>query len=301
MKPALLRRVILAAYPADFRARYGDELAAVVADCEGGWRVKLDLAAGAAKARLNPDFVISQPEGRRLRLQATTSTVFALWAWSIVAVAVFARAVDDQPVPGLRSWGWGAYAAGTAIFELSAGVILLAGFAYWLRVVIPALQTKNKKILVPAVVPVAVVLIWLACTGLLAAATHHIQPGNYRHISAQGPHTAAGWAVLTVYAAFSLTCVLACTGSIERALNNAELPERLLTASALVGAAAATALAAVAICAAVSVSRVLLIGGIPLGDEFTAIGAVCFLVLTSVSAVVSSRRGLVTIRTSTPL
>jgi hypothetical protein len=301
MNVSPLHRVLLALYPADFRARYGEELAALVADCEGGWRVNLDLAVGAAKARLNPDFVISQPEGRRLRLQATTSTVFALWAWSILAVAVFARAVDDQPVPGLRSWGWGAYAAGTAIFDLSAFVILLAGFAYWLRVVIPAVRTKNKRTLVPAVVPVAVVLLWLAGTGLLAAATHHIQAGNYRHISAQGPHTAGGWAVLTAYAAVTVICVGACTISVQRALNHAELPERLLMASSLVGAAAATALAAVAVCAAASVTRVLLIGGIPLGDELTAIGAVCFLVLTSVSAAVSSRRGLITLRTSPPL
>jgi hypothetical protein len=301
MNASPLRGVILALYPADLRARYGDELTAVVADCAGGWRVNLDLAVGAAKARLNPDFVISQPEGRRLRLQATTSTVFALWAWSIVAVAVFARAVDDQPVPGLRSWGWGAYAAGTAIFELSAGVILLAGFAYWLRVVIPAVRTKNKTTLVPAVVPVAVVLLWLAGTGLLAAATHHIQAGNYRHISAQGPHTAGGWAVLTVYAAFTVICVGACTISIQRALNHAELPERLLMASSLVGAAAAAALAAVAVCAAVSLSRVLLIGGVSLRDDFTAIGAVGFLVLSSVAAAVSSRRGLITFRSSTPL
>ena len=296
MSQSRLRRWILKVYPAAFRDRYGEELSQVAADCGNGWRVTFDLAVAATEARLNPDFVVSRPEGRRARLLATTSTVFALWAWSVVAVGIFARAVDDQPVPGLTSWGWSAYATGTAVFELSAAVILVLGFGYWLRVVIPALRRRERETTVAAVLPVGVVVAWLAGTGLVAIASHHIRSGNYRHISAQGPHTAGGWALLVGYAVFTVAGVAVCTVSVRRALRQAELPERLLSVSSLVAAGASAALVAVATCATVCLVRVLMIGGISARDGLTATAPVGFLLFAAVAASLSSVRGVTAIR-----
>ncbi|MDA8047852.1 MAG: hypothetical protein M0Z30_21910 [Actinomycetota bacterium] len=296
MSTSRVNRLVLAAYPARFRDRYGDELATLVADCAGGWRVTFDLAVSAVKARLNPDPVISGSEGRRLRLETTTSTVFALWVWSTVAVALFARAVDDQPVPGLRSWGWGAYAVGNVVFSLSAAAILVVGFVYWLLVVVPAIRTKNRATLMPAVGPVAVVVLWLAGTGVLAVATHHIRPGNYRHITAQGPHTPGGWALLAIYALFTTACVIVCTTSIRRALRRAELTQPMLTVSSVVAVTASLALTAITACAVVCVTRVLMIGGIGSRDEITSIAAVCFLLLATTAAATSSVRGMRAVR-----
>ena len=297
MSTSRFHRLILAVYPERFRDRYGDELATVAADCGGGWRVTFDLAVSAAKARLNPGPITSGSEGRRLRLETTTSTVFALWVWSTVAVALFARAVDDQPVPGLRSWGWGAYAVGNVIFSLSAAVILIVGFLYWLRVVVAAVRTGNRAILIPAALPVAVVVLWLAGTGVLAVATNHIRPGNYRHITAQGPYTAGGWALLAIYALFTVACVTVCTTSIRRVLIKAELTPPMLTVSSAVALTASVALAAITACAVICVTRVLMIGGIGVRDEMTAIGPVCFLLLASAAAATSSVRGLRAVRT----
>ncbi len=296
MSTSRVNRLVLAAYPARFRDRYGDELATLVADCAGGWRVTFDLAVSAVKARLNPDPVISGSEGRRLRMETTTSTVFALWVWSTVAVALFARAVDDQPVPGLRSWGWGAYAVGNVVFSLSAAAILVVGFVYWLLVVVPAIRTKNRATLMPAVGPVAVVVLWLAGTGVLAVATHHIRPGNYRHITAQGPHTPGGWALLAIYALFTTACVIVCTTSIRRALRRAELTQPMLTVSSVVAVTASLALTAITACAVVCVTRVLMIGGIGSRDEITSIAAVCFLLLATTAAATSSVRGMRAVR-----
>ena len=297
MSPSRLHRLILAAYPERFRHRYGDELATVAADCGGGWRVTFDLAASALKARLNPDPITSGSDKRRLRLETTTSTVFALWVWSTVAVALFARAVDDQPVPGLRSWGWGAYAVGNVIFSLSAAAILIVGFVYWLLVVVPAIRTRNGATLMSTLLPVAVVVLWLAGTGALAVATNHIRPGNYRHITAQGPHTAGGWALLAIYALFTVACVTVCTTSIRRALKMAEFTPPTLTMSSVVAATASVALAALTACAVICVTRVLMIGDIGVRDEVTAIGPVCFLLLASAASATSSVRGLRAIRT----
>jgi hypothetical protein len=261
----------------------------------------LDLATSAVKARLDPTLITSQSEGRRMRLETTTSNVFALWVWSALAVALFARAVDDQPVSGLRSWGWTAYEVGNVIFQLSAAAIVIVGFAYWLRVVVPAARTRNRATLIPAVLPVAVVLMWLASTGVLAILTNHIRAGNYGQITAQGPHTVGGWALLTLYAVFTVGCVAVCTICVRRALKKADLPPQLLCVSSLVAVGASVALAALTSCAVICVIRVLLIGGIGVRDELTAIGPVCFLLLASSAAAFSSVRGLRAIRTaSTP-
>ena len=292
-----LHRLILATYPERFRDRYGNELASVAADCGGGWRVTFDLAVWAIKARLNPDPVTPGSDRPRLRLETTTNTVFALWVWSVVAVALFAWAVENQPVPGLRSWGWGAYAAGNVIFWLSAAAILVVGFVYWLLVVVPAIRTRNGATLMSAVVPVPVVVLWLAGTGVLAVATNHIQPGNYRNITAQAPRTAGGWALLAIYALFTVACVTVSTTSIRRALRKAELTSPMLTVSLVVAVAASGTLAAITACAAICVSRVLMIGGIGAGDAMAAIGPVCFLLLASTAAATSSVRGLRVVRT----
>jgi hypothetical protein len=286
------QRLILAVYPKQFRHRYGDELATVAADCGGGWRVTFDLARWAVRARLNPDPIISGSDRRRLRLETTTSTVFALWVWSAVAVALFARAVDDQPVPGLRSWGWGAYATGNVIFSLSAAAILIVGFVYWLLVVVSGIRTRSRSTLMPAFLPAAVVVMWLAASGVLAVATNHIRTGNYRHITAQGPATAGGWTLLATYALFTLACVTVCTTSIRQALRKADLTPPVLTVSSVVAATASAALAAITACAVICVTRVLIIGGIGVRDKMTAIGPVCFLVLASTAAATSSVRGL---------
>lgn len=292
MTPTRLRRLVLAAYPVRFRARYGVELAALLDDCGGGWSVTLDLARGAVLAWVRPSSIGDRPGRRRWRLQATTSTVFVLWSFSTLAIAVFARAVDDHPVPGLKAWGWAAYAVGAGMFEVTTGAVLVAGFVFWLRVVVPAMRSRDRSVLLPAFIPIAVVTIWLAASGLVAIAAHHIRPGNYRHFTAQGPHTAGGWAVLVVYAAFTVVCVSVCAASAITALSRSEIPARLLAISVAMSAAVTAVLVAVTAAATVCLIRVLLVGGLDARTVAMAVGPVIILVLASIAASTSLWRGL---------
>jgi hypothetical protein len=292
MSGARLPRILLAGYPPSFRSRYGDELAALVADCPGGWRVNLDLARGLIAAWFRPTFTGPPAEQRRRRLQTTTATVFAAWSAATLFVAVFARAVDDQPVPGLRSWGWAAYQVGNVVFELSAAAILVAGFVYWLAVVVPAGRRRDRSVLVPACLPPLIVSAWLGATLMIAVLTRRFVPGSGRHISAQGPHTAAGWAILAAYAVFTVVCVVASAGSAIKALAAARLSERLLAASTVMGSVATGALLLVTGAACVCLTKVILVGHISARTAATAVVPAAALVLSSASAVVSSRRGV---------
>jgi hypothetical protein len=297
MSPTRVQRLVLAGFPARFRLRYGDELSALISDSGGGWRVTADLVRSAAREWLRPSFIGTTEEQRRMRLQSTTATVFVLWSFSALAVAVFARAVDDHPVPGLHSWGFVAYGAGTVVFELTAGAVLLIGFVYWLRVVLPAVRAHNGAVLVPAVLPIAVGTLWLVTTALVAFIGHHIVPGNYRHITAQAPTTAGGMAVLAVYALFTLACVVMCASSVVRALTRAALPTPLLRGSMAVAAAVAAALGCVASAASVCLARVLIVGHIDPRTMAMAVGAVAALWLVWVGAATSAMRGVRALRT----
>lgn len=287
-----LQRLLLAAFPTSFRARYGDELAALVPACGTGWHVTADLARAVARAWLRPTFAGAPDERRRLRLQATTSTVLLMWALSAFAAAAFGRAVDDKPVPGLHAWGLAAYTAGSGVFQVGAAVVLATGFIYWALVVGKAWQRSDRGILIPAVLPVPVAIVWLGVTAVIAVVGRLVTPGNARHLAAQGPATAGGMAVLAVYALFTLACVVICAACVIRALERARLSDRLLAGSTWVAAAVTLALAATAVAASVCLTRVLMVGGTGARDTAVAVGAALVLAVACAGALTSTVRGM---------
>lgn len=292
-----LQRVILASFPPSFRTRYGDELAALASECDRGWVDTVDLARASACAWARPRFNGSQGDRRRGRLQATTATVFVVWSLSALAVAVFARAVDDQPVPGLRTWGWTAYAAGSAIFQLTVAAALVVGFGYWLSVVVPAWRRGDRRTILAAALPAGLVTIWLGGTGLVSLyARHEAQlhhgPQSWR-LPGAGPNV-----VLVLYGAFTVVCVMGCAVAATSALARARLGDRLLTASALLSGVAAVALVAVTISAALCLMRVLIVGGVGPRDTAMAVTPTVFLAMASSLSVTSTLRALPLVVTS---
>ena len=299
MSVSRAQRWVLRSFPPGFRARYGDELAALASECDGGWHDTADLARAAAGAWMHPRFP-GPPEDRgRRRLQATTATVFFVWSLSALAVAVFARAVDDKPVPGLHSWGWTAYAVGSAIFQVTVVAALAVGFGYWLRVVVPAWRRRDRNTLLAAALPAGLVTVWLGGTGLVSLYARHQTQRHYGYQTWRLPGGGTG-VVLALYAAFTVICVVACAMAATRALARAELGVRLLTVSAWLSTGAAAALVAVTIAASLCLTRVLIVGGIGARDTAMAVIPAVFLTLASGLAVTSSLRAVpqLTARTS---
>lgn len=67
-----LARIAMRAYPPSFRARYGEELAALVEDLPASRRATVDLFAGAGRAWIRPTFAGDGPYRlgcRRVRRQ----------------------------------------------------------------------------------------------------------------------------------------------------------------------------------------------------------------------------------------
>ncbi|HUY25752.1 MAG TPA: hypothetical protein VMV09_10700, partial [Candidatus Saccharimonadales bacterium] len=289
MSASRLQRWLLLAFPPSFRARYGEELETLTSDCGRGWRTNADLAQAAAKAWLRPSFIGPPEETRRRRLESTTATVFVTWSLSCLAVAVFAKAVNDQPVPGLRSWGWTAYVIGSGLFELTVGGALVVGFGYWLRVVVPAWRSGDRRTLLASALPAGIVAVWLGATGLVALYARRYVAVHDHYQTWRLPGHGAG-TVLAAYGLLTVACVGGCAISAVRALRRARLGTRELRAAAVMSTGAAASLLVVTAAALVCVIRVLDIGGIDTRNTLLAVIPVAFLVLASVVSTTSSAR-----------
>jgi hypothetical protein len=290
MRPSRVQRGLLGAFPPSFRSRYGEELEAAAVDSGRGWRDSADLLRAAASAWIRPCFAGPAEERRRQRLQATTATVFVSWSLSALAVAVFAKAVDDQPVPGLKSWGWWAYLVGSGLFQITVAAALVVGFGYWLGVVAGAWRSGDRRTVVASALPGAVVLVWLAGTGLVALyARHYVaQHSGYQTWRLPGHGTGI---ILGLYGLFTLASVAVCAASAVRGLVRARLgTPYLLLAARLSGLAMVSLLVVTG--AAVCLSRVLAVGGIDTRTAVMAIAPVVFCAGASAVALTSSVRGL---------
>jgi hypothetical protein len=294
-----LHRALIAAYPPAFRQRYGDELASLVADTGPRWRDTVDLLLGVGRAWMTPVFGGSEVEQRRARLQTTTVTVLAAWCASVLAAAGFSKAVDDPPLPGLRGVAGTAYNVGTVSVEVTAAAVLLAGFVFWLAVIVPALRAQRRDVAVPALAPALIVAAWLGITGLVALFAHHEVPRS--GLALTWPRGAIALAVLLAWVVATAACVAGCAASAAVALRRARLEVAWLAAStvfAALVAAAIAAQAAVSVICLVTLTRV--DGGLDPRSAVFATGSAVVVVAVTLMASVSATRGLRGLRSEPP-
>jgi hypothetical protein len=295
---ARLQHLVLAAYPPSFRHRYGDELAALVADGGRGGRDTVDLVLGAARAWASPVFGGDPGEQRRTRLQASTITVLAAWCASLVGAAGFSKSVDDPRLPGLHGAAWTAYDIGVVVLEITAAVVLVTGFVYWLGVIVPALRARRRDIVVPAAAPALFVVVWLGITGLVGLFARHVVPTGQTPLT--WPRGALILAVLVGWALLTLACVVGCAGSATVALRRASLSAHRLAGSTVVAGLAVVGVAVQMVAGAVCLAGLLRAGG-GLGPRDTVFSSGCLAVLAMATAVasVSAARGLRVLRPAT--
>ncbi len=294
-----LQRALIAAYPPGFRHRYGDELTSLVADADPRWRDSVDLLLGMGRAWVNPVFGGAEVEQRRSRLQTTTITVLVAWCASVLAAADFSKAVDDPPLHGLRGVAGTAYNVGIVGVEATAAAVLLAGFVFWLAVIVPALRAQRRDVVVPALAPALIVAAWLGITGLVALFAHHEVPRS--GVALTWPHGALVLAVLLAWVAATMACVAGCAASAAVALRRARLEVAWLAASTVFAALVAVAIttqATVSVICLVNLTRVG--GGLDPRSAVFATGSAVIVVTVTLMAAVSVTRGLRGLRSGPP-
>jgi MFS family permease len=273
-------RLLLAAYPPGWRARYGDELEALVTDLRDNGRpavpMAIDLLGGAAAAWLAE---------RRIEMseRSRDALVSVLWNWvAFAAVAAWfghdlgiypaapvaqALAVTHPVVPDAYHVLSAAGAVGVAVTAVAAVLFAVDAGRF-------ALRSGRRRILLLMAVPVAVAALWIGGLRLIPAGGH----------SAGNLALATGWLLLGVAG------IAVSTQAVVSVLRSAEFGERTWRAG---GAAAAAVVAAMVVATGATI-----IWGIAVRTSLAHPGdATGWLVVTAVMAVTTGRAVLALLST----
>ena len=159
-----LAHLALRAYPPSFRARYGDELAALVSDVPASAGTVPDLVLGAARVWLRPRF--AGADAARLRLQATAATTWVAWCTGFLIAPAVNRALMDPPVAGASAAVRTLLGVAQSLFFVGWAVVLLGAVPLVVGAVVPAFRSREWVGLRP-LVPAAVLGVFEAA-GLVA-------------------------------------------------------------------------------------------------------------------------------------
>ena len=233
----LLARAALALYPPAWRARYGDEMSALLDDSGGGLAAAASVAWRALPAWICPPRHLHD---RPARMRASLAT--ALLAGSMLAGLglVFAQLTQLQSLmaPGYAEVRW-AYAVFDGSLALSALVAGLGGLPLWLLMLRRARRERRARdtlyLLLPVLAPAAY-LAGLAVTARLAG----------------GPAgLSLSWFLAVTTAGFAAAAIAAAGPGLALRRLQPRGPALRLAAVAAVVAAAIMAVAAAAIAVAV--------------------------------------------------
>lgn len=201
---------LLALYPAQWRARYGEELEALIVDSSGRrvpWRIRADVALGAGRERLRAAGLVGDgaPEER-----VRGGVLVALCAWALfvvagMAVQRFSEHWQDVTSAASRPLPSAAFAA-LVIAAVCAGALVLAGIAS----AVPSLAafvrgggwpTIRRRVVVAMLVTAA----FLACSVVLVVWAHGLT-GRQR-----AGHDVAYAIAFVAWASLAVACLLAWT------------------------------------------------------------------------------------------
>jgi hypothetical protein len=237
MRPPLARAV-LALYPPSWRARYQEEVLALLDDSGGGPAGLASLAWRALPAWFWPPRHLHD---RPARMRASLATALVSWSMLAGLGLVFAQLTQLQGLtaPGHPELGW-AYAVFDVTLAASALVAGLGGLPLWLLMLRRALRERRigdtVYLLLPVLAPVAY-LAGLIVTARLVRGASGVSPG---------------WFGVVTLAGFGAAATAAAGPGLALRRLQPRGPALRLAAAAAGLSAAVTAVAAVAIVVAVT-------------------------------------------------
>jgi len=234
----LLTRAALALYPPSWRARYADEVGALLDESGGGPAAVASLAWRAIPAWIWPP---RQLHDRPARMRASVATTLVAWSMLAGLGLIFAQLTQLQGfrVPGHPVIGW-AYAVFDGALALSALIAAAGGVPLWLLMFRRAHRELRPRdsayLLLPLVAPAAYLL------GLI------VTSGLFPH-----PHgVGQSWFLLIALTGFAAAAIAAAGPGLALRRLRPRGPALRLAATAAGMAAAAMAVAAAAIVVAVA-------------------------------------------------
>jgi hypothetical protein len=178
--PAPSRRpwpvVLLAAYPPDWRARYGDELELLVSDLRGGgWKtlpMAFDLIFGAVSAW------VTTGRGALMSDRSKDALIGVLWNWVAFAavgawfghdLGIYPTAISAQKISILHPAVPDAYNVLQVAGSIGVVVTGVAALAFGFDAIRFAMRTGTRRVFWLMAVPLVVAAAWLGGIQLLPA------------------------------------------------------------------------------------------------------------------------------------
>jgi MFS family permease len=167
----VLARAALALYPAAWRARYGDEVRALLDDSGADLRTVASLACRAVPAWVWPARHLCD---RPARMRASIATVLAAWTVLTGLALVFAQLTQAQ---GLKPAGhpivqWSYWVFDGAVL-VSVLVVVAGGLPLWLLMMRSARREHRPRDIACLLLPVVVPAMYLAAVIVTARLVSH--------------------------------------------------------------------------------------------------------------------------------
>jgi len=216
------RAWVLRLYPSDWRARYGDEFAAVLEDYPLTPFALFDIFLGALDAHLTP----FDTNGRILRMlnqqRRSVITVFIAYIAFVLAGGGYSNMIEDD-IKTLNPAHPAVAAAYDVVFLTAFAsllAVLIGGLPIGLAVARRALTGRRWDILALLAVPPLSLLIWLGWTAFLlnVVATNTASQNT--------PRSTAGLFFFSWVGVFLLAAI-ASTAAVTIAVSRSEVPARL--------------------------------------------------------------------------
>jgi hypothetical protein len=184
----LLARASLGLYPPTWRARYGDEVRALLEDSGAGVLAAATLAWHAVPAWVCPS---RHPYRRPERIRASLATVLMAWAMLAVLAGVFVQLTQAQESgQGLTlarhpviQWSYWVFDGALIVSVLAVAV---GGLPLWLRMFRDVRGARRRRdvafLLAPAVVPACYLAVSAAIAGLVRQPGARVTPGQARPV-----------------------------------------------------------------------------------------------------------------------
>ena len=224
---ARLGRLLLALYPEPWRARYGEELGALLEDDPPGAHGLASLLFGAVDAHLRPQRCWRRTLAAADAMRLSVGALFGCWIAISLAGSTFAKETEHydaiEHMHPLLSGARDAMTAGAAIGSLA---IALGGAPLVWQALVTALRRRDRRLLALLLSPAlaAALLVGLAAAlAALAPAREHGFPARFV-LELLVPVTIAALAV-------ALVCALA----PKAVMRHARPPARLLRLAAWSG------------------------------------------------------------------
>lgn len=284
-------------YPRAYRARYGEELRAVLEQYPVTIATLFDLMLGALDAHLAPDGVVASPASR---LRGAISASLALWLALVLVGAGFAKTTEDAPFRTAEAAHplLGASRIAVAVLGLAAAaIVVVAGAPIALSILRQAWKEGSRSLRRAVVIPLLGIALYGVATGVLVLVAGR----------GAGNGSLLGHLVFLVWLGLAVVVAGVCAVGARVAIERARLHPAVLGLAACgawlmarVIAALTVAMALYSVLLAVYTARLqgLPNGPLNLPTSVVLAGEVAAMVVISAIALLTASRGLR--RTATP-